>query len=196
MQYRTYFFIIILTSSVFSFINSPRLCLAAEPAVESYFWPPGFFLDFSKLKQAQKEITMSEVENKLAFLRQTGKGLLVRGDLMNKVQTNVQELNPATILDQSGFVILVNNFPNIYFNFTGPQTFVSRNTFIVAKNPKVDRLESIIRQSLVLTGEFFAFSQTYLKSTVENLQKALRAQSEQGQFEGRQPETGKKIKRR
>lgn len=115
---------------------------------------------------------------------------------MDKVQTTVQELNPATILDQSGFVILVNTFPNIYFNFTGPQTFISRNTFIVVKNPKIDRLESIIRQSVVLRGDFFAFSQTYLKSTVENLQKVLKAQSEQRPFEVPQSEAGRKMKQR
>ena len=196
MQYRFHLFVIIFASYFFCFIVSPYLCLADEPSVESYFWPPGFFLSFGKLKQAQKEIMISEVEKKLASLRQMGKGLLVRGDLMDKLQTEVQELNPATILDQSGFIILVNNFPNIYFNFNGPQTFISRNTFIVVKNPKVDRAESIIRQSLVLNGDFFAFSQAYLKSTVENLQKALKAQSAQGQVEAQQPEKGQKTKRR
>ena len=188
MPYRIYLLVIIL-------VFSPNLCLAAEPSVESYYWPPGFFLSFGKLKQAQKEIMLSEAEIKLASLRQMGKGLMVRGDLMDKVQTDVQELNPATILDQSGFIILVKNFPNIYYNFTGPQAFISRNTFIVVKNPKVDRAESILRQSLVLNGEFFAFSQAYLKSVVENLQKALRAQSEQGQAEAQQPEKGKKSKK-
>ena len=52
---------------------------AAEPSVESYFWPPGFFLNFSKLKQAQKEMMISEVEKKLAFLRQTGEGFAGEG---------------------------------------------------------------------------------------------------------------------
>ena len=195
MPYRVYLFIIIFATYFCAFIASPNLCLA-EPSVESYFWPPGFFLSFGKLKQAQKEIMLSEVENKLASLRLMGKGLLVRGDLMNKVQTEVQELNPATILDQSGYIILVNNFPNIYYNFNGPQTFISRNTFIVVKNPKVDRTESIIRQSLVLNGDFFAFSQAYMKSTVENLQKALSAQAPQGQLEAQQPEKSKKSNKR
>ena len=136
---------------------------------------------------------LSEVDKKLGSLRQMGKGLLVKGDLMNKVQTEVQELNPATILDQSGYIILVNNFPNIYYKFNGPQAFISRNTFIVVKNPKVDITESIIRQSLVLNGDFFAFSQAYMKSTVENLQKALSAQAPQGQIEAQQPEKSKKT---
>ena len=196
MQYRIHLFVIIFAAYFSCFILSPHLCLAAEPSVESYFWPPGFFLSFGKLKQAQKEIMISEVEKKLASLRQMGKGLMVRGDLMDKVQIDMQELNPATILDQSGFIILVNNFPNIYFNFNGPQAFISRNTFIVVKNPKVDRTESIIRQSLILNGDFFAFSQAYLKSTVENLQKALRAQSAPGQVEAQQPEKGQKTKKR
>jgi hypothetical protein len=176
-------------------ITKSNLSLAAEPSVESYFWPPGFFLSFGKLKQAQKEIMMSEVEKKVDFLRQSGKGLSVRGDLMDKLRPDVQELNPATILDQSGFIVLVKNFPNIYFNFNGPETLIRRNTFIVVKNPKVDKVESMIRQSLVLTGDFFAFSQEYFKSTVENLQKALAAQSAQGQLEVQQPEKEKKKKK-
>jgi hypothetical protein len=168
--------------------------LATEASVESYFWPPGFFLSFGKLKQAQKEVTMAEVENKLDFLRQSGKGLFIRGDVMDKVRTDVQELNPATILDQSGFIILVKNFPNIYFNFTGPETLIKRTTFIVVKNAKVDRVESIIRQSLVLTGDFFAFSEDYFKSTVANLQKALNAQSALGQTEVEQQGKNRKDK--
>ncbi len=149
---------------------------AAEPSVESYFWPPGFFLNFGKLKQAQKEIMIAEVEKKLNLLRQTGKGLLIRGDQMDKVRTDVSEYNPATILDQSGFVIKVRNFPNIYFAFNGPNSLLNRNTYLVVKNPQVDRSESIIRQALVITGDFFAFSQIYFKTTVENLQKAVQAQ--------------------
>jgi hypothetical protein len=168
---------------------------SAEPAVESYFWPPGFFLNFNNLKQAQKRIMISEVEKKLAFLRQTGKGLLVRGDLMDKVRTDVREFNPAAILDQSGLIIMVRNFPNIYFNFNGPNSLLNRNTFIVVKNPKVDEAESILRQSLVLTGDFFAFSQTYFKSTVENLQKAVQAQVPQIQADSEESGKGKKRKK-
>lgn len=196
MQYRIHLILPIFASYLFFAVLAPHFCSAAEPSVESYFWPPGFFLSFGKLKQAQKEIMMSEVEQKLEFLKQAGKGLLVKGDLMDKVKPDVQELNPATILDQSGFIILVNNFPNIYYNFNGPQNLISRNTFLVVKNPKVDRADSIIRQSLVLKGEFFAFSQAFLKSTAENLQKALKVQAEQGQIEGQQLEKRKKIKAR
>ncbi len=164
--------------------------------MESYFWPPGFFLHFGKLKQAQKEIMMLEVEKKVAFLRQAGKGLLVKGELMDKLRTDICELNPATILDQSGLVVMVRNFPNIYFNFNGPDSLLNRNTFIVVKNPKVDRMESILRQSLVMTGDFFAFSQAYFKSTVDNLQKALKAQTPQSEIDLQEPEKGKKGRKR
>jgi hypothetical protein len=192
---KIFYYITSLASLFLLLLSTSARSLAAEPFIESYFWPPGFFLSFGKLKQAQKEIMMSEVEKKVDFLRQSGKGLSVRGDLMDKLRPDVQELNPATILDQSGFVVLVRNFPNIYFNFNGPETLIRRNTFIVVKNPKVDKVESVIRQSLILTGDFFAFSQEYFKSTVENLQKALAAQSAQGQPEVQQPEKEKKKKR-
>jgi hypothetical protein len=168
---------------------------AEEPFVESYFWPPGFFLNFSKLKQAQKELMISEVEKKLAFLRQTGKGLMVRGDLMDKVRTDVCEFNPATILDQSGLVLMIRNFPNIYFNFNGPNSLLNRSTFLVVKNPKVDRGESLIRQSLVISSDFYAFSQTYFKSTVANLQKAYQAQSSQIQGNSEESAKGKKKRK-
>lgn len=176
------------------FLSTATPGLATEASVESYFWPPGFFLSFGKLKQAQKETMMAEVEKKLEVLRQSGKGLFIRGDVMDKVRTDVQELNPATILDQSGFIVLVKNFPNIYFNFTGPETLIRKTTFIVVKNPRVDKIESVIRQSLVVTGDFFAFSQDYFKSTVAFLQKALSAQSAQGQTEAQPPEKGKKVR--
>ena len=113
---------------------------------------------------------------------------------MDKVRTDVSEFNPATILDQSGLVVMVRNFPNIYFNFNGPNSLLNRNTFIVVKNPQVDRSESIIRQSLVITGDFFAFSQTYFKSTVENLQKAVQAQLPQIQRDSEESDKGKKEK--
>jgi hypothetical protein len=183
-----------LVAVFFLCITPASAASSAEPSVESYFWPPGFFLNFSKLKQAQKDMMISEVEKKLAFLRQTGKGLLVRGDLMDKVRTDVSEFNPAAILDQSGLFVMVRNFPNIYFNFNGPNSLLNRNTFIVVKNPKVDGPESILRQSLVITGDFFAFSQTYFKSTVENLQKAVQAQLPKIQTDAGESDKGKKRK--
>lgn len=190
---RNFIFLNILVFSLVIFFSAPAL--AAEPAVESYFWPPGFFLNFGKLKQAQKEIMLSEVEKKLSLLRQTGKGLMVRGDLMEKVKTDTPEFNPATILDQSGLVVMVRNFPNIYFKFNGPESLISRNTFIVVKNPRADRVESIIRQSLILTGDFFAFSQVYFKATVENLQKSLNAQPPQNSIVFQESEKGKRRKK-
>lgn len=188
------FFFNILIFIVFVMIFVPTPALVAEPSVESFFWPPGFFLQFGKLKQAQKEIMLFEAEKKLAYMRQTGKGLLVRGDIMDKMRTDVGEFNPATILDQSGLIVLVRNFPNIYFNFDGPDSLISRNTFIVIKNPKVDRTESILRQSLVITGDFFAFSQAYFKATVENLQRAIKAQSLTDQTDSKA--TGKDQKKK
>jgi hypothetical protein len=152
---------------------------ASAPSVESYYWPPGFFLQFGKLKQAQKEMMLSEVEKKLASLQQGGKGLLVRGDLVEKVRTDVPQINPATILDQSGMIMQVRNFPNIYYNFKGPEKLLSRNTFLVVKNPKVDRVESVLRQSLVMNADFFAFSKNYVSSTVDRLNKALLGPAEQ-----------------
>lgn len=172
----------------------PAPASGADPSVESYYWPPGFFLRFGKLPQAQKEIMMSEVENKVASLRQAGKGLLVKGALTDKVRPDISEFNPAIILDQSGLVVMVRNFPNIYFGFSGPETLLNRNTFIVVKNPKVDRVESILRQALVVTGDFFAFSQTYIKSTVEGLQKALKSQQPQGPMDAPAAPRGRKKK--
>jgi hypothetical protein len=196
LHYRINFLTATVTGVLVWFLSTAIPGLAADASVESYFWPPGFFLSFGKLKQAQKEIMMAEVEKKLDVLRQSGKGLFIRGDVMDKVRSDVQELNPATILDQSGFIVMVKNFPNIYFNFTGPETLIRGNTFIVVKNPKVDKVESVIRQSLVVRGDFFAFSQDYFKSTVAYLQKALSAESAQGHLEAQPSEKGKEIRKR
>ena len=195
-QGQTFPFFNILVFFFLLFVVLPAPALAAEPSVESYFWPPGFFLHFGKLKQAQKETMILEVDKKVAFLRQAGKGLLVRGELMDKLRTDIPEFNPATILDQSGLVVMVRSFPNIFFNFNGPDSLLNRNTFIVVKNPRVDRIESILRQSLVVTGDFFAFSQAYFNSTVENLQKALKAQTPQIKIDSDDPGKGDKRRKR
>jgi len=195
-QGQTFPFFNILVFFLLFFVVLPAPALVAEPSVESYFWPPGFFLHFGKLKQAQKEAMILEVDKKVAFLRQAGKGLLVRGELMDKLRTDIPEFNPATILDQSGLVVMVRSFPNIFFNFNGPDSLLNRNTFIVVKNPKVDRIESILRQSLVVTGDFFAFSQAYFSSTVDNLQKALNAQTPQIKIDSDDQGKGEKRRKR
>ncbi len=168
---------LLLTPMLLTFmVLSWSASLAAPPttmAVETYHWPPGVFLSFGRLKQAQKERLLSEVETKLAGLRQGGKNLLVRGELTGNVQPDMAEFNPATILDQSGMVVIVNNFPNIYYKFEVPESLLRRNTAFVLKNPQVDRVESTLRQAVVLRGEFFGFSQAYIKATTESLQKAL-----------------------
>ncbi len=115
---------------------------------------------------------------------------------MDKLRTDVSELNPAIILDQSGLVIMVRNFPNIYFGFNGPESLLNRNTFLVVKNPRVDKVESILRQALVITGDFFAFSQVYFKKTVEGLQKSLSTQEPRIQFELQDPQRGRKDSKR
>jgi len=145
----------------------------ASLAVETYHWPPGVFLSFGRLKQAQKDRLLAEIEAKLARLRQEGKSLLVRGELMMRMQPEVAEFNPATILDQSGMVVIVNNFPNIYYKFAAPESLLRRNTAFVLKNPQVDRAESTLRQAVVLRGEFLGFSQSYIQAMTESLEKAL-----------------------
>jgi hypothetical protein len=195
-QGQTFSFFNMLIFFFLLFVALPAPALVAEPSVESYFWPPGFFLHFGKLKQAQKEAMIIEVDKKVAFLRQAGKGLLVRGELMDKLQTDIPEFNPATILDQSGLIVMVRSFPNIFFNFNGPDSLLNRNTFIVVKNPRVDRIESILRQSLVVTGDFFAFSQAYFSSTVDNLQKALKAQTPQLKIDSDDQRKGDKRRKR
>lgn len=151
------------------------LAFAAPPAtsVDSFYWQPGVFLSFGKLKQAQKERLLYEVETKLAGFRQQRKSLLIRGELMMKVTPEVEEFQPATVLDQSGMVVIVSNFPNIYYKIGAPEPLLRRTTAFVLQNPQVDRVESILRQAVVLRGEFFGFSQAYLKATSESLEKAL-----------------------
>lgn len=142
-------------------------------AVEAYHWPPGAFLFYGNMKQVQKERLLSEIETKLAGLRQGGKSLLVRGELMTKVQPEVAEFNPAMVLDQSGMVVIVNNFPNIYYKSAAPESLLRRNTAFILKNPKVDRVESTLRQAVVLRGEFVGFSQSYIQATTESWEKTL-----------------------
>lgn len=149
----------------------------AETSVEGYFWPPGFFHRFGSLNQSQKEIMLWEVEKKLASLRESDKGLVVRGELMNKLRIDVMEYNTALILDQTGLIVMVRKFPNLYYGFTGPEVFLNRNTFLVINNPRVDRVESILRQGIVVSGDFFAFSQLYLETTLEGLHKAITGQA-------------------
>jgi hypothetical protein len=197
-QYRTSYSIMFLLLFSFSLVINPASVSASDSSVEGYFWPIGFFHRFGKLPQSQKDIMLLEVEKKLASLRQSGRGLLVKGELMDKLRTDASELNPATILDQSGLVVMVRNFPNIYFGFQGPVSLVNRNTFFLLKNPKVDRVESVLRQVLTINGDFFAFSQSYIKTTVEGLQKALSGQGPRSKYESQddQSSKGKKSSKR
>ncbi|MGQ9921399.1 MAG: hypothetical protein ACUVRZ_08725 [Desulfobacca sp.] len=164
-------------------------------AVDTYHWPPGVFLSFHRLQQAQKDRLLSEIETKLAGMRQAGKSLLVKGELLMKVQPEVAEYNPATILDQSGLVVIVHHFPNIYYKFQVPAEHFRRHAAFVMKNPQVDRAESTLRQAVVLRGEFFGFSQTYINAITDSLEKALAAPNPANQATipgGRNPAKKKK----
>ncbi len=140
--------------------------------VNSYYWTAGTFLNFRNLKQAQKERLLSEMETKLADCRRSGSNLFIRGELMTKIDPATPAFNPATILDQSGLIAIVYNFPNIYYQLTTPETLLRRNTAFVLKDPQLDRAESILRQAVVLRGEFYGFSEEYLKAVAEALTKA------------------------
>ncbi len=143
--------------------------------VDSYYWPAGSFLSFGALKQVQKDRLLAELDTKLTHLRQSGKTLLIRGELLVEPKPEVAEFNPASILDQSGFLVIVNNFPNIYYQLPAPDLARRRNTAFVMKNPQLDRTESILRQAVVLRGEFLGFSQAYIKATADILQKSRAA---------------------
>lgn len=155
--------------------GTPAAADFSTVAVDSFHWPPGAFLSFRTLKQTQKERLLNEVEARLDGFRQAGKSLFIKGELMTKASPEVPEFNPATVLDQSGMVVIVKSFPNIYYRMNAPETTVRRTTAFVLKNPRVDRVESILRQAVVLRGDFLGFSQAFIQSTVDSLQKALTA---------------------
>ncbi|HAY22121.1 MAG TPA: hypothetical protein DCY27_08130 [Desulfobacterales bacterium] len=152
----------------------PTLTSASEKIIESFFWPPGHFHQFNKISPSQRNHILEEIEKKLSSLRREHKSLLVKGEVVDKLRTDVNRYNPATILDQSGLIILVHNFPNIYCGFSGPKSLLNRNTFLLIKNPRVDRLESMVRQGFVITGHFLAFSQKYLEALSRGLQDGYR----------------------
>lgn len=140
--------------------------------VHSFYWAAGTFLNFRNLKQAQKERLLAEMETKLADCRQSGSNLFIRGELLTKIDPAMPAFNPATILDQSGLIAVVPNFPNIYYQLPTPETLLRRHTAFILKNPQLDRAESILRQAVVLRGEFYGFSQEYLKAVAEVLTRA------------------------
>jgi hypothetical protein len=156
---------------------SPQAAAAAPSGavVDSFHWPAGTFLNFAALKQAQKDRLLSEVENKVNAFREAGRSMLIKGELLTKVETETAELNPAMVLDQSGMIVIVSNFPNIYYKFTLPEVRLRRSTVFVLQNPRLDRAESILRQAVVLRGEFYGFSEAYLKGVAASLEKALAA---------------------
>lgn len=125
---------------------------AAGVEIDSFHWPAGTFLNFSSLKQAHKDQLLAAVETKVAGFREAGRSMLIKGELLSKIEPETAELNPALVLDQSGLLVMVSNFPNIYYRFTKPEVRLRRPTVFVLKNPKVDRAESILRQAVVVRG--------------------------------------------
>jgi|GEM_PF-649042 len=146
---------------------------AAGVEIDSFHWPAGTFLNFSSLKQAHKDQLLAAVETKVAGFREAGRSMLIKGELLSKIEPETAELNPALVLDQSGLLVMVSNFPNIYYRFTKPEVRLRRPTVFVLKNPKVDRAESILRQAVVVRGEFYGFSEAYLKALAASLEKTM-----------------------
>lgn len=132
--------------------------------VAAFCWPAGFFYRLGRLKAAEQDRVRQEIELRLQTLRRQQGLLLVKGEVVETLSSAVRTYAVATILDQSGLVVQVRNFPNLFYGWPAKGRRVNRNTLLVAQNPQMDLVESRIRQHWVITADFVAFSREYLEA--------------------------------
>ncbi len=148
---------------------------AATEAVTGFCWPAGFFYRLGQLSQGERERVLQEIELRLANLRRRQEVLVVKGEVLDELDSRRQLYPVATILDQSGLLVQVHQFPNLFYGLGEPLPRHTRNTYLVVKNPRLELLESRIRQQWVIRADFVAFVQIYLEALAAERQRGAAA---------------------
>jgi hypothetical protein len=162
------FFSIIFLACLQSGIG-PR---AEDNLLSGKHWPVNYFNQYEKLPIKDKDKILIEIEKKLKGINKSGEGLIVKGTIAEKISPDKQIYGKMTICDESGLIVMVNNVPNIYFNFIGPKSRINNNTYMVIKNAKVNTIDSYLLNSFVIEGDYHAFVQKYVEALLKEATNA------------------------
>lgn len=139
----------------------PGAALAAAAAVvDAKRWPLGFFFPYHQAPLRERDKVLQAIAARLDQLHAARQGLLVKGAILDPLRTDIPVYDQVRILDDSGLLIVVRRLPNLYYRFSGGP--LNRNTYLVIKNPRVNYLDSYIKQNFVVEGDFFAYVQSYI----------------------------------
>ena len=146
---------------------------AAAEAVGAKQFPTSYFYRFSKAPMAEKEKVLGQLDATLRQINQEGLGLIAKGAVIDRLDTNQRIYERLTILDESGLIISARRVPNLYYGYSGPGP-LNPNIYIVIKQARVNVPESYIRYGFVVEGDFVAYADKFVTAIMENLEGAAR----------------------
>jgi hypothetical protein len=154
---------------------------AEDNLLNGKHWPVNYFNQYEKLSIKDKDKILIEIEKKLNGINKSGEGLIVKGTIAEKIKPDKPIYGRMTICDESGLIVMVNNVPNIYYNFSGPQSKINNNTYMVIKNAKVNTIDSYLLNCFVIEGDYHAFVQKFVEALLKEVtNKATPDSSQQG----------------
>lgn len=152
-------------------LTASRLSPAAagEGAVSAKQFPSGYFYRFQHVALPEKEKILGRLAATLKRLNREGLGLIVKGALLEKVDTRTPVYQRLAVLDDRGLIIIARRVPNLYYGYQGPGA-PNPNIYLVIKNARVDVPESYIRYGYVVEGDFAAYADKFVRAIMENLE--------------------------
>jgi hypothetical protein len=160
-----------------------------ETSVKAKQFPAGYFSQYHKISIPEKEKVLGKIDATLKNLTQGGFGLIAKGAVIEKPDPAVMTYPQLTILDESGLVIIARRVPNLFYQYRG-KAGINPNIYIVIKNARVNFLESYIRYSYVVEGEFTAYANKFVSAVLEGLERSDGSQGRQPARPPGEPQSG------
>jgi hypothetical protein len=160
-------------------LQSGMLTQAEDNLLNGKHWPVNYFNQYEKLSIKDKDKILIEIDKKLKGINKSGEGLIVKGTIAEKIRPDKQIYGKMTICDESGLIVMVNNVPNIYYNFMGPQSKINNNTYMIIKNAKINTIDSYLLNSFVIEGDYHAFVQKFVEALLKEVTNAPTPESSQ-----------------
>jgi hypothetical protein len=127
-------------------------------------WPAGYFLTEDSRKPAQWKRLLRLLERELAGLNARGECLVVKGTIIEPLETTRRYYDTITILDESGLKVVVRRMPNLYYRYPGLLGPMHKNVFLVARNLRLQEADSRLTGSFLVAGDFVAYASKYLEA--------------------------------
>ncbi len=142
----------------------------ADDSISAKQFPVSFFFRYRKAPMAEKEKVLRQLDATLSKLNREGLGLIAKGAVIDRLDTNQRVYERLTILDESGLIIIVHQVPNLYYQYSG-QAGINPNIYLIIKRARVNFPESYIRYGYVVEGDFAAYANKFVKAILEGLER-------------------------